>query len=145
MHVWFSTGIAPQTMEEWMFLIQLCQQRNSTSPSAAISLLPVDPTARPSTPNTINGTGADSCAENTDGKADDDDHHDDDDARVDLINGSADWSSQISVEKLVLCLARIVGPDQALAALQERGLHSELDTHATLVCELLRVAEKRQR
>lgn len=129
-------------MEEWMLLIQLCQQRNSTSPSTAISLLPSDPTICPSTPNTIDSTSADSCVNNTNGKGDDDD---DDDGPVDLINGSADWSSQISVEKLVLCLARIVGPEQALAVLQESGLHLELNTHATLVCELLRVAEKRQR
>ncbi|XP_017340973.1 Hermansky-Pudlak syndrome 5 protein isoform X1 [Ictalurus punctatus] len=132
------SGIVPQTMEEWMFLIQLCQQRNPTSPSTAISLLPSDPTACPSTPNTINGTSADSCVDNTNGKGNDD-------GPVDLINGSADWSSRISVEKLILCLARIVGPDRALAALQECGLNSELNTHATLVCEILRVAEKRQR
>lgn len=125
-------------MEEWMFLIQLCQQRNPTSPSTAISLLPSDPTACPSTPNTINGTSADSCVDNTNGKGNDD-------GPVDLINGSADWSSRISVEKLILCLARIVGPDRALAALQECGLNSALNTHATLVCEILRVAEKRQR
>ncbi|XP_026775154.1 Hermansky-Pudlak syndrome 5 protein [Pangasianodon hypophthalmus] len=131
-------GIVPQSIEEWMFLIQLCQQRNSTSPSTAISLLPSDSTTCPSTPNTINGTGADSCVDISNGKGSDD-------VSVDLIDGSADWSSWISVEKLVLCLARIVGPDRALAALQEYGLHSELNTHATLVCELLRVAEKRQR
>ncbi|MCI4382003.1 hypothetical protein PGIGA_G00258540 [Pangasianodon gigas] len=131
-------GIVPQSIEEWMFLIQLCQQRNSTSPSTAISLLPSDSTACPSTPNTINGTSADSCVDNSNGKGSDD-------VSVDLIDGSADWSSWISMEKLVLCLARIVGPDRALAALQEYGLHSELNTHATLVCELLRVAEKRQR
>ncbi|XP_060770511.1 Hermansky-Pudlak syndrome 5 protein isoform X2 [Neoarius graeffei] len=137
-------GIVPQTMEEWMFLIQLCQQRNSMSPSTAISLLPSDPNICPSMPNTVNGTSADNCVNNTNGKGGDDDD-DDDDRPFDPINGSADWSSQISMEKLVLCLARIVGPDQALAALQECGLHLELNTHATLVCELLRVAEKRQR
>lgn len=130
--------MAPQTMEEWMFLMQLCQQRSSTSPSTAISLLPSEPNTSPSTPNTVNGTSPDSCVENTNGKSNDDGH-------AVLINGSADWSSRISVEKLVLCLAQTVGPDQALAALQERGLKSELDAPATLVCELLRVAEKRQR
>lgn len=111
------------------------------SPSTAISLLPSDPNICPSMPNTVNGTSADNCVNNTNGKGGDDD----DDRPFDPINGSADWSSQISMEKLVLCLARIVGPDQALAALQECGLHLELNTHATLVCELLRVAEKRQR
>ncbi|XP_047675393.1 Hermansky-Pudlak syndrome 5 protein isoform X1 [Tachysurus fulvidraco] len=127
-------GIVPETMEEWMFLIQLCQQRNSTSPS----LLSTDTTTCPSMPSTVNGTGADSDVDNTNNK-------DGDTGPVDPIGGSADWSSRITVEKLVLCLARIVGPDQALVALQEHGLHLELNTHSTLVCELLRVAEKRQR
>ncbi|XP_060742395.1 Hermansky-Pudlak syndrome 5 protein [Tachysurus vachellii] len=127
-------GIVPETMEEWMFLIQLCQQRNSTSPS----LLSTDTTTCPSMPSTVNGTGADSDVDNTNNK-------DSDTGAVDLIDGSADWSSRITVEKLVLCLARIVGPDQALVALQEHGLHLEMNAHSTLVCELLRVAEKRQR
>lgn len=102
------------------------------------SLVSSNPTTCLSTLKMINGTSADNCVENTNGK-------DNDDGPVALMNGSADWSSQITVEKLVLCLARIIGPDQALAALQEHGLHVELNTHSTLVCELLRVAEKRQR
>lgn len=121
-------------MEEWMFLIQLCQQRNSTSPS----LLSTDTTTWPSMPSTVNGTAADSDVDNTNNK-------DSETGPVDLIDSSADWSSRITVEKLVLCLARIVGPDQALVALQKHGLHLEMNTHSTLVCELLRVAEKRQR
>ncbi|KAL0968832.1 hypothetical protein UPYG_G00272470 [Umbra pygmaea] len=65
--------------------------------------------------------------------------------------GSTDGtsSSQMSVtpEHLVLRLARSVGPDRALRVLQEVGLQSavELGPHSTLVCELLRMAEKRQR
>lgn len=64
-----------------------------------------------------------------------------------LANGSADCSSrdQVSPENLTLRLARVVGPDLALAALQECGVQLELKPHSTLVCELLRVAEKRQR
>lgn len=121
-----------------MHLMQLCQQRNSKSYSAVNSLLSSEPTSCPSVPNTINGTSADSRVDNANGK-------DSDDGPVDLINGLADWSSKITVEKLVLCLAGIVGPDRALAALQEHGLHSEVNAYSTLVCELLRVAEKRQR
>uniref|UniRef100_A0A4W4GN77 Hermansky-Pudlak syndrome 5 protein homolog n=1 Tax=Electrophorus electricus TaxID=8005 RepID=A0A4W4GN77_ELEEL len=92
-------GTVPQTMEEWMLLIQLCQQHsNSTSPSnSATSPLLSRPT------------------------------------------------STMSVEKVTLRLARVVGSDRALAALQECGLQLELSPHSTLVWELLKVAEKRQR
>ncbi|KAM6960632.1 BLOC-2 complex member HPS5 [Aplochiton taeniatus] len=62
-----------------------------------------------------------------------------------LANGSADGCSQVSPENLTLRLARVVGPDRALAALQDCGVKLELRPHSTLVCELLRVAEKRQR
>uniref|UniRef100_A0AAR2JCH6 Hermansky-Pudlak syndrome 5 protein homolog n=1 Tax=Pygocentrus nattereri TaxID=42514 RepID=A0AAR2JCH6_PYGNA len=90
------SGIVPQTVEEWMLLIQLCQQhRNSSSLSASAVTL----------------------------------------------SSSAD----VNVEKLTLCLARAVGPDRALAALQECGVQLELSPRSTLMCELLRVAEKRQR
>ncbi|XP_053346697.1 Hermansky-Pudlak syndrome 5 protein [Clarias gariepinus] len=138
------SGIAPQTMDEWMFLIQLCHKKKPTSTSPAISLLPSDPNTCPSTPSTVNGTRADMCVDNRNGEGGDD-VDDDDDVPADTINGSPDWSSQITVEKLVLCLAQIVGPDRALAALKDCGLKSELNTHTTLVCDLLRVAEKRQR
>uniref|UniRef100_A0A4W4GMH5 Hermansky-Pudlak syndrome 5 protein homolog n=1 Tax=Electrophorus electricus TaxID=8005 RepID=A0A4W4GMH5_ELEEL len=89
-------GTVPQTMEEWMLLIQLCQQHSNSGPGA-------------------------------------------------LAHVSADWSSQMSVEKVTLRLARVVGSDRALAALQECGLQLELSPHSTLVWELLKVAEKRQR
>ncbi|XP_048113755.1 Hermansky-Pudlak syndrome 5 protein isoform X1 [Alosa alosa] len=62
-----------------------------------------------------------------------------------LANGSADWSSQITPETLTLRLARVVGPDRALAALQECGVQLELGLQSTRMCDLLRVAEKRQR
>ncbi|XP_067091332.1 Hermansky-Pudlak syndrome 5 protein isoform X1 [Osmerus mordax] len=62
-----------------------------------------------------------------------------------LANGSADSSNQVSPESLTLRLARVVGPDRALAVLQECGVEVELRPHSALVCELLRVAEKRQR
>uniref|UniRef100_A0A673ZT97 Hermansky-Pudlak syndrome 5 protein homolog n=1 Tax=Salmo trutta TaxID=8032 RepID=A0A673ZT97_SALTR len=67
-----------------------------------------------------------------------------------LTNGgsAADHiQTEVTPENLVLRLARAVGPDRALGALQEVGMQSdmELGPHSTLVCELLRVAEKRQR
>ncbi|KAM4618973.1 BLOC-2 complex member HPS5 [Polymixia lowei] len=62
-----------------------------------------------------------------------------------LTNGSADCSRQVSPESLTLRLARAVGPDRALAALEECGVQVALTPHSTLVCELLRLAEKRQR
>uniref|UniRef100_A0A8C8IP58 Hermansky-Pudlak syndrome 5 protein homolog n=1 Tax=Oncorhynchus tshawytscha TaxID=74940 RepID=A0A8C8IP58_ONCTS len=67
-----------------------------------------------------------------------------------LTNGgsAADHiQTEVTPENLVLRLARAVGPDRALEALQEVGMQSdmELGPHSTLVCELLRVAEKRQR
>uniref|UniRef100_A0AAR2JTD9 Hermansky-Pudlak syndrome 5 protein homolog n=1 Tax=Pygocentrus nattereri TaxID=42514 RepID=A0AAR2JTD9_PYGNA len=89
------SGIVPQTVEEWMLLIQLCQHSDTCT-------------------SDMNGKGIDS-------------------------------GSQVNVEKLTLCLARAVGPDRALAALQECGVQLELSPRSTLMCELLRVAEKRQR
>ncbi|XP_071385151.1 Hermansky-Pudlak syndrome 5 protein [Centroberyx affinis] len=62
-----------------------------------------------------------------------------------LANGSADCSRQVSPENLTLRLARTAGPDRALAVVQECGVQLVLTPHSTLVCELLRVAEKRQR
>lgn len=62
-----------------------------------------------------------------------------------LANGSADWSSQITPETLTLRLAHVAGPDHALEALQECGVQLELGPQSTRVCDLLRVAEKRQR
>ncbi|XP_040893946.1 Hermansky-Pudlak syndrome 5 protein [Toxotes jaculatrix] len=60
-------------------------------------------------------------------------------------NGSEDCGGKISVENLTLMLARTVGPDQALAVLEECGVQLVLSPHSKLVCELLRVTEKRQR
>lgn len=60
-------------------------------------------------------------------------------------NGSADCEGKISPESLTLMLARTVGPDQALVVLEECGVQLVLSAHSKLVCELLRVAEKRQR
>lgn len=42
-------------------------------------------------------------------------------------------------------LARMAGPDQALTVLQDCEVQLVLSPHSKLVCELLRVTEKRQR
>uniref|UniRef100_A0A671K5F2 Hermansky-Pudlak syndrome 5 protein homolog n=1 Tax=Sinocyclocheilus anshuiensis TaxID=1608454 RepID=A0A671K5F2_9TELE len=60
-------------------------------------------------------------------------------------NGSTDWSIRVSPENIILRLVRVFGPDQALTALQERGIQVDLSSRSTLVCDLLRVAEKRHR
>ncbi|XP_059191526.1 Hermansky-Pudlak syndrome 5 protein [Centropristis striata] len=62
-----------------------------------------------------------------------------------LSNGSADCGGKISPENLTLMLARTAGPDRALAVLEDCGVQLVLSPHSTLVCELLKVTEKRQR
>lgn len=60
-------------------------------------------------------------------------------------NGSADCGGRISPESLTLMLARRAGPDRAMDILEECGVQPVLSPHSKLVCELLRVTEKRQR
>lgn len=62
-----------------------------------------------------------------------------------VSNGSSDWSNCITVENIALLLAKVIGPDNALPLLQECGLTVELSDRFTRVCEILRIAEKRQR
>uniref|UniRef100_A0A672N3W9 Hermansky-Pudlak syndrome 5 protein homolog n=1 Tax=Sinocyclocheilus grahami TaxID=75366 RepID=A0A672N3W9_SINGR len=62
-----------------------------------------------------------------------------------LPNGSTDWSIRVSPENIILRLVRVFGPDRALTALQERGIQVDLSSRSTLVCDLLRMAEKRHR
>ncbi|XP_077566552.1 BLOC-2 complex member HPS5 [Stigmatopora nigra] len=62
-----------------------------------------------------------------------------------LSNGSTDCSKKVSTENLILRLARAVGPDRAEAFLEECGVQLSLSPHSQLVCELLKMAEKRQR
>uniref|UniRef100_A0A8C3AAG6 Hermansky-Pudlak syndrome 5 protein homolog n=1 Tax=Cyclopterus lumpus TaxID=8103 RepID=A0A8C3AAG6_CYCLU len=74
-----------------------------------------------------------------------------DSEQVTGVNGSsrsnslADCDGKISPEKLTLMLARTAGPDRAMAVLEECGVQLVLSPHSKLVCELLRVTEKRQR
>lgn len=60
-------------------------------------------------------------------------------------NGSTECEGRINPESLTLRLAQTAGPDRALTVLEECGVQLVLSDHSKLVCELLRVAEKRQR
>ncbi|KAM9807740.1 BLOC-2 complex member HPS5 [Neosynchiropus ocellatus] len=62
-----------------------------------------------------------------------------------LLNGSTDGGGKINPENLTLMLAQTAGPDRALEVLEECGVQLVLSPHSKLVCELLRVAETRQR
>ncbi|CAL9696958.1 unnamed protein product [Knipowitschia caucasica] len=52
---------------------------------------------------------------------------------------------KVTPETLTLMLARSAGPDVALDVLEKCGLQLILSPHSQLICELLRVTEKRQR
>lgn len=61
-------------------------------------------------------------------------------------NGNfSDGPSPINVENVALLLAKAMGPDQAWSLLQECGLTLELSERFTRTCDILRIAEKRQR
>uniref|UniRef100_A0ABI7Y9V4 Hermansky-Pudlak syndrome 5 protein homolog n=1 Tax=Felis catus TaxID=9685 RepID=A0ABI7Y9V4_FELCA len=61
-------------------------------------------------------------------------------------NGNfSDGASPINVENVALLLAKAMGPDQAWSLLQECGLTLELSQRFTRTCDILRIAEKRQR
>ncbi|XP_029771260.1 Hermansky-Pudlak syndrome 5 protein isoform X3 [Suricata suricatta] len=61
-------------------------------------------------------------------------------------NGNfSDGPSPINVENVALLLAKSMGPDRAWSLLQECGLTLELSQRFTRTCDILRIAEKRQR
>ncbi|NWW71344.1 HPS5 protein, partial [Climacteris rufus] len=62
-----------------------------------------------------------------------------------VSNGGPSCPDCITVENVALLLARAIGPNRALSVLQECGLTLELSERFTGVCEILRIAEKRQR
>ncbi|XP_027557366.1 Hermansky-Pudlak syndrome 5 protein [Neopelma chrysocephalum] len=62
-----------------------------------------------------------------------------------VSNGGMSCPDCITVENVALLLARAIGPNRALPLLQECGLTPELSERFTGVCEILRIAEKRQR
>ncbi|XP_030917943.1 Hermansky-Pudlak syndrome 5 protein isoform X2 [Geospiza fortis] len=62
-----------------------------------------------------------------------------------VSNGGLSCPDCITVENVALLLAKAIGPNRALPLLQECGLTLELSERFTGVCEILRIAEKRQR
>ncbi|KTF93953.1 hypothetical protein cypCar_00031183, partial [Cyprinus carpio] len=78
-------------------------------------------------------------------EGDDDDTNGTSDSSPDQSDGSTDWSIRVSPENIILRVVRVFGPDRALTALQEHGIQVDLSSRSTLVCDLLRMAEKRQR
>ncbi|NXX86727.1 HPS5 protein, partial [Urocolius indicus] len=62
-----------------------------------------------------------------------------------VSNGSLSCPDCVTVENVALLLAKAIGPNRALPLLQECGLTLELSERFTGVCEILRIAEKRQR
>ncbi|NWR71908.1 HPS5 protein, partial [Centropus unirufus] len=62
-----------------------------------------------------------------------------------VSNGGLSCPDCVTVENVALLLAKAIGPNRALPLLQECGLTQELSERFTGVCEILRVAEKRQR
>uniref|UniRef100_A0A8C3J810 Hermansky-Pudlak syndrome 5 protein homolog n=1 Tax=Calidris pygmaea TaxID=425635 RepID=A0A8C3J810_9CHAR len=62
-----------------------------------------------------------------------------------VSNGSLSCPDCITVENVALLLAKAIGPNRALPLLQECGLTLELSERFTGVCEILKIAEKRQR
>ncbi|XP_010963084.2 Hermansky-Pudlak syndrome 5 protein isoform X2 [Camelus ferus] len=61
-------------------------------------------------------------------------------------NGNfSDGPSPVNVENVALLLAKAMGPDRAWSLLQECGLTLELSERFTRTCDILRIAEKRQR
>lgn len=67
-------------------------------------------------------------------------------APPDSPNGSfSDGPSPVNLENVALLLAKAMGPDRAWSLLQECGLTLELSERFTRTCDILRIAEKRQR
>ncbi|XP_078196846.1 BLOC-2 complex member HPS5 isoform X9 [Callithrix jacchus] len=62
-----------------------------------------------------------------------------------LNRSLSDGPSPINVENVALLLAKSMGPDRAWSLLQECGLALELSEKFTRTCDILRIAEKRQR
>ncbi|XP_051004553.1 BLOC-2 complex member HPS5 [Acomys russatus] len=62
------------------------------------------------------------------------------------LNGSlSDGPAPLNVESVALLLAKAMGPDRAWSLLQECGLAPELSEKFTRTCDILRIAERRQR
>lgn len=67
------------------------------------------------------------------------------------VNGEAssseqsDWNNCITVENVVLLLAKVIGPDRALTYLQDWGVNEGFSDRYSKICDVMKVAEKRQR
>ncbi|NXU49058.1 HPS5 protein, partial [Turnix velox] len=72
-------------------------------------------------------------------------HHQDPQKGNAVSNGSPSCPEHITVENIALLLAKAVGPNRALPLLEECGLTVKLSERFTGVCEILKIAEKRQR
>eukprot|EP00062_Callorhinchus_milii_P003516 gi/632940921/ref/XP_007885591.1/ PREDICTED: Hermansky-Pudlak syndrome 5 protein [Callorhinchus milii] len=62
-----------------------------------------------------------------------------------LHNGDVEPSGSLDPESVALLLAKTIGPERALAVLQDSGLAGRLSHRFTTVCDILSIAEKRQR
>ncbi|XP_018410989.1 PREDICTED: Hermansky-Pudlak syndrome 5 protein [Nanorana parkeri] len=62
-----------------------------------------------------------------------------------LVNGHSDWTNCITVENVALLLAKVIGPDRALPYLEDWGLMENMSERYYEICEVMKVAEKRQR
>lgn len=59
--------------------------------------------------------------------------------------GQSDWNNCITVENVVLLLAKVIGPDRALTYLQDWGVNEGFSDRYSKICDVMKVAEKRQR
>lgn len=62
-----------------------------------------------------------------------------------VSNGTPQWTNCVTVENVALLLAKVTGPDRALLLIEDCGLMADLSERFARVCEILRIAEKRQR
>ncbi|KAA0724780.1 Hermansky-Pudlak syndrome 5 protein [Triplophysa tibetana] len=118
-YLYLCRELQQRTLDEWVLLLQLSQQISSDADEA-----PPTSTLQRSRNGSVSG---------------------DDSASPDLSNGSGDRSVRVSPENIALRLVRVFGPDGALETLQECGIQMDLSPRSTLVCDLLRMTEKRQR
>ncbi|NXG80479.1 HPS5 protein, partial [Baryphthengus martii] len=72
-------------------------------------------------------------------------HHDGPQNGNAISSDSSSCPDCVTVENIALLLAKAIGPNRALPLLQECDLTLELSERFTGVCEILRIAEKRQR
>ncbi|KAM9302050.1 BLOC-2 complex member HPS5 [Gastrophryne carolinensis] len=62
-----------------------------------------------------------------------------------LTNGYMDCTNCITVENVALLLAKVIGPDRALPYLKDWDLMESVSERYTRICEVMKVAETRQR